>query len=48
LPYQLPAPELETDDWSQVEQVGVVYGLTDQVIGRVHSSGISYRQLDLL
>jgi hypothetical protein len=45
---QLPAPELETDEGSHVEQVGIVYGLTDQFAERFRLSGIGYRQLDLL
>ena len=45
---QLPAPELETDEGSQVEQVGVGYGLTDRFTERSRLSGISDRQLDLL
>ena len=45
---QLPAPELETDQGSQVEQVGVGYGLTDRFTERSRLSGIGYRQLDLL
>jgi hypothetical protein len=31
-----------------VEQVGIVYGLTDQFAERFRLSGIGYRQLDLL
>ena len=46
--HQLLAPELETDQGSQVEQVGVGYGLTDRFTERSRLSGIGYRQLDLL
>jgi len=45
---QLPSPELETDQGSQMEQVGVAYGLTSRDKRRVRSSGIGYRQLDLV
>ena len=45
---QLPAPELETDEGSQVEQIGVGYGLTDRFTERSRLSGIGDRQLDLL
>src|SRR5208337_3006780 len=45
---QLPAPELETNQGSQVEQVGVGYGLTDRFTERSRLSGICDRQLDLI
>ena len=45
---QFPAPEPETDEESQVEQVGIVYGLTDQFAERFRLSAIGYGQLDLL
>jgi hypothetical protein len=45
---QLPVPELETDEGSQVEQVGIGYGFTDQFTERFRFSGIGYRQIDLL
>ena len=46
--HQLPPPELETDQGSQMEQVGVVDPLTDQLAERFGSSGIGYRQCDFL
>ena len=46
--HQLPTPELETNQRSQVEQVGVGYRLTGQLAERLGTSGIGYRQLDLL